>query len=41
MPYISIPLHLVFEDHGYIAGEVWECPQCGKKTEYGRELLAI
>lgn len=34
MPYISItPTFSVCEDHGYIAGEVWECPQCGKKTE--------
>lgn len=34
MPYISItPTFSVCEDHGYIAGEQWECPECGKKTE--------
>jgi ribonucleoside-triphosphate reductase len=24
---------LVCEDHGYISGEVWKCPICGKETE--------
>ncbi len=34
MPYISItPTFSICEDHGYIAGEHFECPECGKKTE--------
>lgn len=34
MPYISItPTFSVCEDHGYIAGEHFECPHCNKKTE--------
>jgi ribonucleoside-triphosphate reductase len=34
MPYISItPTFSICEDHGYIAGEHWTCPECGKKTE--------
>ena len=27
------PTYSVCADHGYIAGEVYECPTCGKKTE--------
>lgn len=34
MPYISItPTFSVCEDHGYITGEHFECPECGKHTE--------
>ena len=34
MPYISItPTFSVCENHGYITGEHFECPECGKKTE--------
>lgn len=34
MPYISLtPTFSVCNDHGYIAGEHFECPECGKKTE--------
>ncbi len=34
MPYISItPTFSICPDHGYIAGEHFECPTCGKKTE--------
>lgn len=34
MPYISLtPTFSICQDHGYIAGEHFECPQCGKKTE--------
>lgn len=34
MPYISItPTFSVCADHGYIAGEHFECPECHKKTE--------
>jgi anaerobic ribonucleoside-triphosphate reductase len=34
MPYISItPTFSVCNDHGYISGEHFECPTCGKKTE--------
>lgn len=34
MPYISItPTFSVCDEHGYIAGEQFACPQCGAKTE--------
>jgi ribonucleoside-triphosphate reductase len=34
LPYYTIsPTYSVCPDHGYIAGEVWECPVCHKKTE--------
>jgi ribonucleoside-triphosphate reductase len=34
MPYVSItPTFSVCENHGYIAGEHFECPECGSKTE--------
>ena len=34
MPYISItPTFSVCQEHGYIAGEHFTCPECGRKTE--------
>ena len=34
LPYYSIsPTYSVCKNHGYIAGEVYECPDCGEKTE--------
>ena len=34
MPYISItPTFSICEDHGYISGEHFTCPECGKATE--------
>ncbi len=34
MPYISItPTFSVCHNHGYIAGEHFECPECGRETE--------
>ncbi|MDO5441531.1 MAG: ribonucleoside triphosphate reductase [Bacillota bacterium] len=34
LPYYTMsPTYSVCKDHGYIAGEVYECPHCGKKTE--------
>jgi len=34
MPYISItPTFSICEKHGYIAGEHFTCPECGKQTE--------
>lgn len=34
MPYISItPTFSVCNDHGYIAGEHFTCPECGRETE--------
>ena len=34
LPYYTMsPTYSVCSEHGYIAGEVKECPQCGKKTE--------
>ncbi len=34
LPYFTLsPTYSVCEEHGYITGEVTECPKCGKKTE--------
>ncbi len=34
LPYYTIsPTYSVCEDHGYLSGEVWKCPICGKETE--------
>lgn len=34
MPYISLtPTFSVCNEHGYLAGEQWNCPTCGKDTE--------
>ena len=34
LPYYTLsPTYSVCKDHGYISGEVYECPTCGKKTE--------
>ena len=34
LPYYTMsPTYSVCEDHGYLSGEVWKCPICGKETE--------
>ncbi|MBE5736146.1 MAG: ribonucleoside triphosphate reductase [Clostridiales bacterium] len=34
LPYYTIsPTYSVCKNHGYISGEVYECPECGAKTE--------
>jgi anaerobic ribonucleoside-triphosphate reductase len=34
LPYFTVsPTYSVCPDHGYICGEKWKCPLCGKKTE--------
>jgi len=34
LPYYTIsPTYSVCKNHGYIVGEVYECPECGTKTE--------
>ena len=34
LPYYTLsPTYSVCKDHGYIAGEVYRCPHCGKATE--------
>ena len=34
LPYYTLsPIYSVCKDHGYIAGEVHNCPQCGQATE--------
>ena len=34
IPYYTMsPTYSVCSDHGYLSGEVWECPVCHKKTE--------
>ncbi|MBE6605590.1 MAG: ribonucleoside triphosphate reductase [Ruminococcaceae bacterium] len=34
LPYYTLsPTYSVCKNHGYISGEVYECPECGSKTE--------
>jgi anaerobic ribonucleoside-triphosphate reductase len=34
LPYYTIsPTYSVCKNHGYLAGEVWKCPECGEETE--------
>ncbi|MBE6586987.1 MAG: ribonucleoside triphosphate reductase [Ruminococcaceae bacterium] len=34
LPYYTLsPTYSVCKNHGYISGEVYECPECGNKTE--------
>ncbi len=34
LPYYTMsPTYSICEDHGYLNGEVWKCPICGKETE--------
>ncbi len=34
LPYYTMsPTYSICKEHGYLAGEVWECPHCGSKTE--------
>ncbi|MCR4675823.1 MAG: ribonucleoside triphosphate reductase [Sphaerochaetaceae bacterium] len=34
LPYFTMsPTYSVCPDHGYLVGEMWSCPHCGKKTE--------
>ncbi len=34
LPYFTLsPTYSVCPDHGYLTGEMWSCPHCGKKTE--------
>jgi len=34
LPYYTIsPTYSVCKEHGYITGETWKCPVCGKETE--------
>ncbi len=34
LPYYTLsPTYAVCKEHGYIAGETYECPKCGKETE--------
>ena len=34
LPYYTIsPTYSICKEHGYISGEVYECPECGAKTE--------
>ena len=34
LPYYTLsPTYSICKEHGYLAGEVHECPKCGKKTE--------
>lgn len=39
LPYYTLsPTYSVCKEHGYITGEVYECPICGKKTEVNSRI---
>ena len=39
LPYFTLsPTYSVCRDHGYIAGEVYQCPKCGGKTEVNSRI---
>ncbi len=34
LPYYTMsPTYSICREHGYLSGEVWKCPHCGKETE--------
>ena len=42
LPYYTIsPTYSICEDHGYITGEVYTCPICGKNTEVWSRIQVI
>ncbi len=42
IPYITItPTFSICEDHGYISGEAFECPQCGKQAEVWTRVVGF
>lgn len=42
IPYITVtPTFSVCEDHGYIAGEHFECPSCGKEAEVWTRVVGF
>jgi len=42
IPYITItPTFSICEDHGYIAGEAFSCPTCGKDTEVWTRVVGF
>lgn len=42
MPYISVtPTFSICEDHGYQAGEHWQCPICGKDNEVWSRVVGF
>ncbi len=42
MPYMSLtPVFSICQDHGYIAGEHWNCPTCGKENEVWSRVVGF
>lgn len=42
MPYISItPTFSICQEHGYLAGEHWQCPLCGKDNEVWSRVVGF
>lgn len=42
IPYITItPTFSICEDHGYLSGEHFECPQCGKEAEVWTRVVGF
>lgn len=42
MPYLSVtPTFSICADHGYQAGEHWQCPVCGKTTEVWSRVVGF
>lgn len=42
IPYFTVtPTYSICPDHGYIVGEVHECPKCGKETEIWTRIVGF
>jgi len=42
MPYLTItPTYSICPEHGYIKGEKWDCPDCGRKTEVWTRVVGF
>ncbi|MBQ7973668.1 MAG: ribonucleoside triphosphate reductase, partial [Clostridia bacterium] len=42
LPYLSLtPTFSICPTHGYLAGEFWQCPTCGKKTEVWSRVVGF
>ena len=42
IPYLTItPTYSICQEHGYLAGEQWECPHCGSQTEVWSRVVGF
>jgi ribonucleoside-triphosphate reductase len=42
IPYLTItPTYSICSEHGYLAGEQWNCPTCGSQTEVWSRVVGF